>query len=563
MKFTTVVNTFIVIVFNKIFRPGFDSTKPTVGDSNILKIDFNFPFKKIYVNGANSKYLYKSIQTKSYTIFTEQLECEHKFLKAFKQRPKLTVNGGSTILAQKFIVGKELKNFNQQTILTSFNKSLEILSQKWKHLDLNSKKSLPKKTDKLIALEFLMYIPLLAVKDFKKIRKLIFIIRSFYNNRLFGNISPTEYTIAHRDLTPENIIITDKGTTEIIDFEVARVANKFTDLSLFPRFYISYLDKKQILSFLDKKLTKSSDRFHFINLSIFYTIQFMVIEEKNSKYFKEAEMYIDWLYDEIIPRYLKNSVSLGEKLYFKSLDIIGRLVNKANFKDSNFILCYHSVDDSNWRFSTPPVEFKKQIAFLKKNFTVSNLDTILGSPRKKTCSVAITFDDGYEDVYTNAFPLMKNLGITGTVFLIGDKDNSNRGILNNNKNLLSNLQINDLKKHGWTFGYHTLTHSKLKGMSNSRLQKEVASKYNYFAYPNGYYDQTIIKAISKYKYALTVDGGKLSTNNHYKINRVPIEGAIKLEQFKVLLTPLGLRFSNYFMCVLKIKENYIVPIFKR
>ncbi len=262
---------------------------------------------------------------------------------------------------------------------------------------------------------------------------------------------------------------------------------------------------------------------------------------------------------------ITQKINIAMLIYFNVLS----LLNLANFiyknkKKPDVILCYHSCSDDDWRFSTPVADFEQQIKYIVENYRVVKIDKILEGPRLGRPQISITFDDGYEDIYNNAFPIMKRYGVVATVFIIGNYRNRDKEVLDNNKPMLTKKQIYTLKKAGWCFGYHTKTHTSLKKLNYKLLQREIKSSFTYFAYPNGYYNQDITNLVqdSGYRYALTIDGGKLLTIDKHKINRVPMEGKITLENFKALLTPAGLNFSRYFMSLLKIKEHYLATYFK-
>jgi len=255
---------------------------------------------------------------------------------------------------------------------------------------------------------------------------------------------------------------------------------------------------------------------------------------------------------------LNSKSSVAEVVYFWGLNLIERISSQKSYlKVGRVILCYHSVDNSGWRFSTPPKEFEKQIKYLKRKFEIVNLSEILSKQPSQKPLATITFDDGYRSVYENAFPIMDKLKLTGTIFLIGNTKDRDLAVLDNSKELLHQKHINILKKTGWNLGYHTHTHRSLRNLSLRHLKKELYSKFDYFAYPNGYYDDKIIATLKKfgYKYAFTVDGGVLRVKNRFLLNRIPMEGKINLIQFKSLLTPIGLVFSKIFMNLLKVKEE--------
>jgi len=92
------------------------------------------------------------------------------------------------------------------------------------------------------------------------------------------------------------------------------------------------------------------------------------------------------------------------------------------------ILMYHGVVKSqNNDISVNHLslrDFELQIAYFKKNFDIVSLDELFdkshikSNHRKKT--LAITFDDGYENNYTNAFPVLKKYNIPATIFVVAD-----------------------------------------------------------------------------------------------------------------------------------------------
>jgi peptidoglycan/xylan/chitin deacetylase (PgdA/CDA1 family) len=91
------------------------------------------------------------------------------------------------------------------------------------------------------------------------------------------------------------------------------------------------------------------------------------------------------------------------------------------------VLNYHRVmrpSDSRYDPNTieaTPDEFDAQMSMLRKKYAVANPDELrelIAQPSKvRRLRVAITFDDGYRDNYTDAFPILKSHGIAATFFL--------------------------------------------------------------------------------------------------------------------------------------------------
>lgn len=87
------------------------------------------------------------------------------------------------------------------------------------------------------------------------------------------------------------------------------------------------------------------------------------------------------------------------------------------------ILMYHHVTDRDEVF-LPQVTarvFGEQMEYLKREYRVRGLDELVEMIKRgeeiPARSVAITFDDGYEDIYRNAFPVLKKYDLPATVFV--------------------------------------------------------------------------------------------------------------------------------------------------
>lgn len=94
---------------------------------------------------------------------------------------------------------------------------------------------------------------------------------------------------------------------------------------------------------------------------------------------------------------------------------------EARKEPSCQILLFHRVNDDNDPFlpSTSIADFRRQMEYVANHCSVVTLDDVaegrLGRSSKH--SVAVTFDDGYRDNFTSAFPIMKELNLPATIFL--------------------------------------------------------------------------------------------------------------------------------------------------
>jgi peptidoglycan/xylan/chitin deacetylase (PgdA/CDA1 family) len=153
------------------------------------------------------------------------------------------------------------------------------------------------------------------------------------------------------------------------------------------------------------------------------------------------------------------------------------------------ILMYHSIADEDetgvqayYRTATTPGVFAAQMDSLyQAGFSVIGLgeavrrSTESGSAKngESVGSVVITFDDGFQNFYTNAFPVLSRYGFTATMFLptahIGESRLSFKG-----KDCLNWGEVRELQKYGISFGSHTVTHPQLHHCDAIAIKREVA-----------------------------------------------------------------------------------------
>lgn len=86
------------------------------------------------------------------------------------------------------------------------------------------------------------------------------------------------------------------------------------------------------------------------------------------------------------------------------------------------VLCYHRVGSGGVPFysNLDPAIFEEQIRFLRRSYRIVSLDDVCrkldaGGPPEQ--AVAITFDDGYRDLYNFAFPILRRYGVPATIYL--------------------------------------------------------------------------------------------------------------------------------------------------
>lgn len=98
------------------------------------------------------------------------------------------------------------------------------------------------------------------------------------------------------------------------------------------------------------------------------------------------------------------------------------LPNQAN---SLRILTYHKVNDARGNpLSIPVGEFARQQEFLKRHYSVVSLSDVMSflydGKALPNRAVLLTFDDGYQDNMTNAYPVLKKHGHQAVIFIPTD-----------------------------------------------------------------------------------------------------------------------------------------------
>lgn len=175
--------------------------------------------------------------------------------------------------------------------------------------------------------------------------------------------------------------------------------------------------------------------------------------------------------------------------------------------------------------------------------TLSELeDYVHGKIRLPEKTVVITFDDGYENNYIYAYPILKNVGYNAAVFLIGDRvqERTTAKFVPNKSTYFSQEQI---EASGDVFEFHSHTNNlHYKKMEQcgkeyaatrdiELLKKDIAvMKHSgidtpYLAYPYGDYNHRIMFQLTQYGYrmAFTVAKGFVRPgDNPMTLNRLTV-----------------------------------------
>ena len=209
------------------------------------------------------------------------------------------------------------------------------------------------------------------------------------------------------------------------------------------------------------------------------------------------------------------------------------------------ILGYHLVGGGTESPIDLPLEvFRQQMDELRRLAEVCNLDRaleLLGQdPPSETHAVVLTFDDGYQNFYKNAWPVLQEYRFPAILYVQVD--------------FLTDLQGGPIRQAGrfpplsWaqlrelaaneliTIGSHSCSHADLRALNGSALEHElkdsksvleeqVAQVIDSFCYPRGQWSASVERQVAAHYRTAVIRGGRTMRPADlllHRLERVPI-----------------------------------------
>ena len=207
------------------------------------------------------------------------------------------------------------------------------------------------------------------------------------------------------------------------------------------------------------------------------------------------------------------------------------------------ILQYHHVSDTTPKItSVTPEQLISHLGLIKSmDFEVLPLQQLMSEVKNKKPSklkrLAITFDDGYDSIYDNAFPLLKQYNWPFTIFV--NPNSLAKG------SQLNWQQLKEMMKHGATIANHSSDHKHLLkyengeskqdwynriisdiSMAQNILEDKLDIKNKWLAYPYGEFDdqlKTLLKELGYLGFSQQ-SGAVHHTTDMQAIPRFPASG---------------------------------------
>lgn len=227
------------------------------------------------------------------------------------------------------------------------------------------------------------------------------------------------------------------------------------------------------------------------------------------------------------------------------------------------VLMYHGINSDKHKYKhrsedelywvTEEDRFHEQLKWIKKEgfktILLKDVNKIYQKIRPLDKYIIITFDDGHETDYYNAYPILKEFGFKAEFFITTAWINTN--------NYMQKSQLIELANNGMSIQSHAHSHTFLTKLSDNEINKELylskqilsdilGYEVNYISYPGGRFNTHIEKLVIKNKY----NGSCNSIPGFNKISH-DIHG---LKRFGIKNNTLAKDFFN----VLKLNSTYFL-----
>lgn len=227
--------------------------------------------------------------------------------------------------------------------------------------------------------------------------------------------------------------------------------------------------------------------------------------------------------------------------------------------NSAVVLMYHRFGDSEYPLTNITLEqFEAHIAELKSGgFHVLPVAEIIrrqqAGEELPDRTIGITVDDAYENVYTEAWPRLREAGFPFTLFV--STDPIDRGY----DDMMSWDQVKDLAANGVTIGAHTASHLHMPAhsperahdeiqRSNARFHEELGSVPTLFAYPYGESGSTMKKIVRDAGYVAALgqhSGAFDASHDLFDLPRFPLnEKYGDMGRFKTAVNALSIPVTD-------------------
>jgi len=235
-------------------------------------------------------------------------------------------------------------------------------------------------------------------------------------------------------------------------------------------------------------------------------------------------------------------------------------------KDNAVILVYHHVSNNTPKMTSVSSDtFRQHMQYLAKHHQVLPLkqviETLQNNQPLPDKAVVITFDDGYDNIYDNAHPILKEFAFPYTIFV-------NPALIGTKSYQLNWQQVKLMATEQASFANHGKQHNHLlsKNIGESKqdwlsrnmqdiedaekmLQQKIGYSLKYFAYPYGEFDKQLKIQLSAQGYiGFAQHSGAIASYSDFSaLPRFPAAGIYsKIDTLKVKLNSMAMPVTDVF-----------------
>ena len=145
------------------------------------------------------------------------------------------------------------------------------------------------------------------------------------------------------------------------------------------------------------------------------------------------------------------------------------------------ILTYHSIDESGSVVSLSPDAFRAHLRSLfERGIQTATPERLLSNERLDPAhpAAALTFDDGFDNFYTHALPILDEYQVKATVFVVPGFCGQVSGWADqfpqhSSRRLMTWSRIEEIRRAGIAIGAHSMTHADLTNLSIEEARQEI------------------------------------------------------------------------------------------
>jgi len=220
------------------------------------------------------------------------------------------------------------------------------------------------------------------------------------------------------------------------------------------------------------------------------------------------------------------------------------------------VLTYHQVEPVGLRPIRRPglvvsaTSFRIQMLLLRalgyRSIRFAELaDALTGARCLPRRAVLLSFDDGYAGVYATAFPILRRLGLTATLFLIAEDYAPVSAGTVRAFPVMTRAQVTEMLAAGFEVGSHSVTHAPLTELTAARAWDEIAVSKEIlerafgpaviaWSYPYGSYERALDRPVAEagYRCGCTTRFGRTHhADELLALKRIPVGAAQRLPDF--------------------------------